>query len=133
MSEWVLSRLGIEDNHRFSEITKKLLRGKQPGLVLAELNDWLDGLTAGRFEAATILPPPAGLSAYLNNYVAAMVELTAHRLGLPAPDWTGDIAPLAEPAFAAELKSLRLHLLLSSPPPFRRRNIYIDSSVGARV
>jgi hypothetical protein len=28
---------------------------------------------------------------------------------------------------------LRLHLLLSAPPAFRRRNIFLDASVGDRV
>jgi hypothetical protein len=29
--------------------------------------------------------------------------------------------------------SLRLYLLTHSPAPFRRRNIFIDASVGSRV
>jgi hypothetical protein len=28
---------------------------------------------------------------------------------------------------------LRAHLLTSSPPPFRRRNIFIDTTLGGRV
>jgi len=31
------------------------------------------------------------------------------------------------------LQSLRLHLLTHSPPPFRRRNIFIDSSPDKQV
>jgi hypothetical protein len=41
--------------------------------------------------------------------------------------------PLAEPVFASSLQSLRLHLLVLSPAPFRRRNIFIDSTLGARI
>lgn len=29
--------------------------------------------------------------------------------------------------------SLRLHLLTRSPPPFRRRNLFVDSSIGQRA
>ena len=43
------------------------------------------------------------------------------------------IAPLASPVFGSKLESLRLYLLTHSPPPFRRRNIFIDASIGARV
>ena len=35
--------------------------------------------------------------------------------------------------FASELKSLRLHLLTKSPAPFRRRNLFVDSTLGDRV
>jgi hypothetical protein len=35
--------------------------------------------------------------------------------------------------FCSSLQSLRMHLLTHSPPPFRRRNIFIDSSLGQRV
>jgi hypothetical protein len=41
--------------------------------------------------------------------------------------------PLAEPYFATSLKSLREHLLVAAPIPFKRRNIFVDASVGARV
>jgi hypothetical protein len=35
--------------------------------------------------------------------------------------------------FGSELQSLRLYLLTHSPPPFRARNIFIDSSLGDRI
>ena len=38
-----------------------------------------------------------------------------------------------EPYVEYWLLSLRLHLLTHSPPPFRLRNIFIDSSVGTRM
>jgi hypothetical protein len=49
------------------------------------------------------------------------------------PRWTADIPPLSKPAFAVPWQSLRAHLLLESPIPFRRRNIFINASMGARV
>ena len=75
----------------------------------------------------------AKLSAIDANLIAAMVEHTAGLKGVRPPAWTGDISPLAEPYFASNLQSLRLHLLVSSPPAYRRRNIFVDSVVGARV
>jgi hypothetical protein len=43
------------------------------------------------------------------------------------------VKPLERPWFASSLKSLRLHLLTASPPPFRRRNLFVDSTIGDRV
>jgi hypothetical protein len=43
------------------------------------------------------------------------------------------VPPLDEPHFATPLRGLRLHLLRASPVAFKRRNIFVDSSVGDRV
>jgi hypothetical protein len=53
--------------------------------------------------------------------------------GVTPPTWAGSVEPLDRPHFATPLRSLRLHLLRASPVPFKRRNIFVDSSVGARV
>jgi hypothetical protein len=70
---------------------------------------------------------------YIANYIAAMVEYACQKRGLLGPAWVRTVEPLTEPVFASALQSLRLHLLTHSPAPFRRRNIFIDSSVGDRV
>jgi hypothetical protein len=62
-----------------------------------------------------------------------MVELGCQRFSIPAPAWTRAVVPLEEPFFGSTLESLRLHLLTQSPAPFRRRNIFIDSSLGQQV
>jgi hypothetical protein len=49
------------------------------------------------------------------------------------PSWTRDVAPLDQPVFGSSLESLRLHLLMNSPPAFVERNIFIDANVGDRV
>ena len=67
------------------------------------------------------------------DYIAAMVEYACARRAVAVPEWTRSIAPLAEPTFGSELQSLRLHLLTRSPPPFRARNIFIDSTLSDRV
>jgi hypothetical protein len=98
--------------------------------VLAELNDLLTGAAEDQFE---LLPAPPIDDPYLANYVAAMVEQAAHIRGALPPAWASGIAPLSQPVFAVPWQSLKAHLLLESPVPFRRRNIFIDSSIGARV
>ncbi len=63
-----------------------------------------------------------------------MVKLAAHRRDVPPPAWVRDVEPMeTEPRFATPLAGLRLHLLRTAPVPFKRRNIFIDSSIGDRV
>ena len=97
---------------------------------LAELNDLL---TAASAQDLASLPFPLVSNSYRLNYVSAMVELAAHRAGIPPPPWTESVPPLALPVFIDPSLRLRAHLLTASPPPFRRRNIFIDSSIGDRV
>jgi hypothetical protein len=97
---------------------------------LAELNDLLTAASGPEIEN---LPPPAIGDLYRLNYVTAMVELAAHRARVVPPPWTASVKPLDAPAFIDPSLKLRAHLLTASPPPFRRRNIFIDSSLGDRV
>jgi hypothetical protein len=113
----------------FRSITDSL-QADRPSYALAELNDLLTPASADEIRS---LPCPSIADPYLANYVAAMVEYAAHRSETHPPAWTSHIAVLDRPVFAAPWLSLRAHLLLESPPPFRRRNIFIDSSLGARV
>ncbi|MSV32086.1 MAG: hypothetical protein EXQ57_06155 [Bryobacterales bacterium] len=108
-----------------------LLRKEEPAYVLAELNDLLTNAPGAQIE---ILSAPSIADPYLANYVAAMVEQAAHlKGGVRPPPWTAGVAPLAQPVFAVPWMALRAHLLLESPVPFRRRNIFVDSTIGDRV
>ncbi len=134
MSAYVLSRALPEARMRFAGLLEALRDGDdQPGFALAELNDLLSGLGRRRAGGAVEHADLAGLTPYLQNYVAAMVELAAHRRDVPPPAWVRDVEPLETPHFATPLAGLRLHLLRASPAPFKRRNLFIDSSLGDRV
>lgn len=134
MSSWVLQQALPAPQARFASLVSQLARQPdQLSYLWAELNDWLEGLSANEFTVAVAGGPDLPPSPYLANYLAAMIELAAHRKGVRPPAWTLDVTPLDQPVFASSLQGLRLHLLISSPPPFRRRNIFIDTSVGGRV
>ncbi len=132
MSAYVLARVLPAPGRRFQELTEACRDPQGARFALADLNSWLASLGAGELPDA-VASPPSGLAPYFANYVAAMVEYACAQHGVAPPAWTRAIAPLTEPVFGSALESLRLYLLTHSPAPFRRRNIFIDATVGARV
>jgi len=132
MSAYVLGRVLPAPARQFQDLTEASRDPQGARFALAELNSWLAGLGAGELQGA-VASPPLGLTPYLANYVAAMVEVACAQHGVAPPAWTRSIPPLADPVFGSALMSLRLYLLTHSPAPFRRRNIFIDATVGARV
>lgn len=118
---------------RFGQLLEALRDEDGPGFVLAELNDLLTALSSGELQRAVEDADLAGLSPCLQNYVAAMVELACHRRDVPPPKWARDVEPLEKPRFATPLPGLRLHLLRAAPVPFKRRNLFVDASLGDRV
>jgi hypothetical protein len=133
VSAYVLKRLLPVAEQRFHALTGACAEPAGARFALAELNSFLSALGAGELRDAVTLPPAPGQTSHLANYIAAMVESACARRGIAPPAWTVAIPPLAEPWFGTDLESLRLHLLTHSPPLFRRRNIFIDASVGAQV
>ncbi len=132
VSAYVLSR-ALPAAERFAATLDTLRSKDGPGFALAELNDVLTGFGAAEFAEATRRADLAGLSPFVRNYVAALVEQRAHLKGTVAPAWTAAVEPLDRPWFAADLPSLRLHLLGAAPVPFKRRNLFVDAAIGARV
>lgn len=134
VSAYVLALALPSTAGRLASIVAELREEANRRFALAALNDFLSSLARIEFVAATAGPVDlAGLSPQLQNYVAAMVEQAAHVKGVPAPTWTRNVVPLVEPYFATSLRSLRLYLLQTTPVAFKRRNIFADSGIGARV
>ncbi len=132
LSSYVLARLIPDRRNAFAELLSAL-DGGDHRFVLAGLNDFLTDCPPVFFGDAVAEAPIAHLGPYLQNYVAALVEQAAALKRVAAPTWTRHVAPLEEPHFITPLVSLRLHLLRSAPVPFKRRNIFVDSAIGARV
>jgi len=133
VSGYVLSRVLPDEGERFAHLLRLLRHGTQHKYALAELNDLLSACPPAVFRDAVAHADLASLTHYLQNYVAAMVEQAAEQKQVPPPAWVHDIPPLDVPHFATTLVGLRLHLMRSAPVPFKRRNIFVDAGVGARV
>lgn len=133
ISEWVLNKALPSQQRAFEDLLESLKSAEDAKYVLAEVHDLLNAAAGDEFDLMTANPPPVSLSPYWANYIAAMVEYAAAQKGRKAPSWTPKIPPLKHPVFGSDLTSLRLYLLTHSPPPFRRRNIFVDSTIGQRV
>jgi len=133
VSAYVLSRALPEKRLEFASLLRSLEDEAERRYALAELSDFLTGLAPFEMSDALTAPRIERLTPFVQNYVSAMVEQAATDKGVTPPAWAAAVEPLAEPYFATELGNLRLHLLRASPAAFKRRNLFIDSALGARV
>jgi uncharacterized protein (DUF1778 family) len=133
VSEWILNVALPSAQTAFQSLLAELAAAQKPSFAFAELLEWIDSLSAEAFEQAVVEPPRVRLDPYWESYLAATIEHAAVLKRARCPGWTRDVPPLEKPVFGSSLRSLKLHLLVHSPPPFIQRNIFIDSSVGGRV
>lgn len=138
VSTYVLACVLPPERDRFAELLGELGDTADHRFVLAELHDFLVDCPPMAFaealqQTSVAAQPLAALSLWLQNYVAAMVEVAADQKGLMPPRWVRDVPPLDAPYFAGALRSLRPYLLAVSPVPFKRRNLFVDATIGARV
>jgi uncharacterized protein (DUF1778 family) len=133
VSSYVLARALPDARAAFDAILGRLRREADRRFALAELNDLLTGLAPAEFPEAVGVADLRGLPPVTQNYVAAMVEQAAGRTRVPPPAWVRDVEPLDDPYFAVPFPRLRPYLLRAAPVAFKRRNLFVDSSVGDRV
>ena len=136
MSEWVLAALFPPVTREFQDLCAEVAKQGQSSnrfYAFAALSDFLQRLDSDELARAIPDKPEAKLNEFSFNYVAAMVELASHRKKIRPPAWVHDAEGLSEPYFGSPLLSLRLYLLTHALAPFRKRNIFIDSSVGDRL
>jgi hypothetical protein len=134
LSAFVLSRVLPDTAVRFVELVRSLSAEPRDPFVLAELGNLLTSIRGGAaFRETVSYLPSATLDRVSSNLLAAMVETRGAALGIRPPDWVVEILPLEAPWFATALLSVRLHLLCNAPPAFRRRNLFVDSTLEDRV
>ena len=133
LSNFILERVSPSRGDEFRKRVVNLSREQGRSFALAELGELLSSLGRGDFTVVVARLPRERLDDVAVNQLAAMVETAATRLGVRPPTWVHAIQPLRVPWFATALESLRLHLLCNSPPAFRRRNLFVDSTFLDRV
>ncbi|MBP9837399.1 MAG: DUF1778 domain-containing protein [Proteobacteria bacterium] len=133
ISTWVLKKLINNNQGVFFELVVKLASAKEPRYVLSELNDFINKLSAKECQIIFNTKPDVKLSTYLGNYLAAMIEQAATKKGFSVPSWLEEIEVLKKVHFETNLISIRPYLLINSPIAFRKRGIFLDSTIGDRV
>lgn len=133
VSSWVLERLLLDRREQLASLIENLAQADNSSFAFAELSDFLQRMDAREFAGVFAEEPRLDLSPETANIFAAMVEFAAMKKGADVPLWLQNIKPLDKPLFATRIKALRPHLLLQSPIPFRKRNLFVDSGIGDRV
>ena len=136
VSQWILSQLIAKPLREFEDLMTSLENSGEvlsQRLIFAAVHDFLMNLGAGNFSRVFENNPLSKLDSEKANVVAAMIETFAHQKNLTPPSWLAAIAPLAKPKFFTQLESLRTYSLIHSPPIFRRRNLFVDGTLGDRV
>jgi hypothetical protein len=129
----MLGRLAPPERARLGALVRALAGSNERPAAFADVHDLLVSLGRGALVPVLEGLDLTGLGELEKNQLAAMAETAAARHGVAPPKWVHQVKPLADPWFASQLVSLRLHLLSSSPPAFRRRNLFVDATLGARV
>jgi hypothetical protein len=134
MSSYILSRVLPARAGEFAQLVADCKPGERGRYALAALNAFLDSLTEVELaDAVGQRTEPWPRDVVVANRIAAMVETACTRRRVTPPTWLRGIAPLESPVFDSDLPGLRLHLLSRSPAAFRRRNLFVDSTVGDQV
>jgi hypothetical protein len=133
MSAYVLGRALPDTARELRACLARCTNGEPLRFALADLNRLLSKWSRGELTDALASPGPLIRDAVAANHAAALIEQACAARDVAVPDWVRAIEPLDKPVFGSSLLSLRLHLLSHSPPPFRRRNLFVDSALGAQV
>jgi hypothetical protein len=112
-----------------AEVGERILKNSDAGM---EVKDFLHEFdVAGRPEMLSEQPPrlrervPNGDR--FDAFLQALAVYLSVKLNADPPEWTQPPIALPEPWFASPGPAIRNYLLLSSPAPFRTRNLFIDA------
>jgi hypothetical protein len=111
-----------------AEVADHVLQGAKAGM---EIKDFLHEFQDGG-SPAMLLQKPQSLAGFvergemLDAYLQALAVYLSVKIDTDPPEWTRLVIQLREPWFASPGAAIRNYLLLSSPAPFRTRNLFID-------
>ncbi len=119
--------------HSIVDTMAQINQGEDPWFAIGcFLHDWWSDAIDYRQEL--IAEPPASVATQEGKrwaaFCAAMVEELCSRTGFPCPIWTErQNYFLEQPWFYYTQVSQRDWLILTTPEPFKRRNIFVGGSV----
>ncbi len=110
------------------DISKHVLQGADAGY---EVKDFLHEFQVGK-SIQMLDQPPIKLEGKVHDgmlydaFLQALTVFLAAKIDQEPPAWTCPAIQLPNPWFASPGAAIRNYLLISSPSPFRMRNIFID-------
>lgn len=112
-----------------NEVGHRILNGGKPGCEIKDfLHEFQDSSNLAMLqEAPPRLDGCVRDGKRLSAFLQALAVCLATRLDCDPPEWTHPQIQLSEPWFASPGIALRNYLLISSPAPFRSRNLFIDA------
>lgn len=134
MSQWILNKILPKPQKDFLKILERLRdcqNHKERSYILNDLNAFFLKLSKHDLVETVSEDYLSALNPLMANYISAMIEHVCVNAQIEPPKWLAQGLP--EPFFGSDLLSLRLYLLTVSPPSFRKRNIFIDATVGDLV
>jgi len=110
------------------EVADHILEGADAGM---EVKDFLHEFQAAGSQSMLDRKPLALADSVENGvmldaFLQALAVYLSAKIDLDPPGWTQPAIQLPEPWFASPGAAIRNYLLLSSPSPFRSRNLFID-------
>jgi hypothetical protein len=111
-----------------AEVAEHVLEGADAGM---EIKDFLHEFKEGGSLAMLQQAPPTlsgrvEKGAMLDAFLQALAVYLAVKVDSDPPAWTWPAIQLPEPWFASAGAAIRNYLLMSSPAPFRSRNLFVD-------
>ncbi|MEW6186362.1 MAG: hypothetical protein AB1585_11565 [Thermodesulfobacteriota bacterium] len=121
------------------KIKSEISKGNFPDQLLGDfLDDFRLRAKSREAKSALVKEKPESIQIEgfkdADAYLAAVAEYLCREAGLPPPTWTEEPEFfLHEPWFAGGLENLKAILLVESPVPFRRRNLFVSANAMTRV
>lgn len=120
-----------------AETFERILNGTGPWIAIGDfLDDWKRSAVEDRYELVEkpIASAPTPEMLRWAAFCAAMVEWLCWQDDLPSPEWTDqEQYLLTEPWFLYEGRRLAAWQLVTTPAPFKMRNIYGGDRMLERV
>lgn len=111
-----------------AEVASNIANGSDAGYEIKDfLHEFQDAPSLSALEA-----PPQRLEGAvtegrrLDAFLQALAVYLSCRVDSDPPLWTRSMIQLTDPWFASPGPAIRNYLLMSSPTPFRNRNLFVD-------
>lgn len=93
-----------------------------------QLADDLEGLHGAERVGACVAPPAPSGDARFDAFIAGVVETRLDAEELPHPVWLQSVSPLAAPWWVDHYTAGSERVVAATPPPLRRRGVFIDAA-----